>query len=229
MTTKGCRARLERLVGISTASGSSAARGLRGAMCLAFFGLATSAPLPLPGRSKSGGWGSPETDTALPGFCGADPRAGGRSAAAARTAAGAARVAAPAVGAAGAARTVEAVRGGPPLPLAGRGAIGLAALSAPVAAGRGFCAMEAADAGLVAIGTTGGRGSCRATGFAAAGDWILADCPAAGAVGAGFSAPRAGATPRRRRRRTVALFRRLVGAAHRLVSTFLPGMNQQGE
>jgi hypothetical protein len=65
MTTKGCRALFERRVGISTVSGSSAVRGLRGVICLVFFEPIGAAPTPFTSRSDRGGYGSPAPGTAL--------------------------------------------------------------------------------------------------------------------------------------------------------------------
>jgi hypothetical protein len=49
-TTKGCRALFDREVGMSTVSGSSAVRGLRGAMSWEFFAAPGEAPIPFAGR-----------------------------------------------------------------------------------------------------------------------------------------------------------------------------------
>src|SRR5208282_1314974 len=65
MTMKGCRALFERRVGISTVSGSSAVRGLRGVICLGFFEPIGVAPIPFSSRSDRGGYGSPAPGTAL--------------------------------------------------------------------------------------------------------------------------------------------------------------------
>jgi hypothetical protein len=51
-TTNGCRALFDRGVGMSTVSGSSAVRGLRGAMSWEFFAALGEAPVPLTGRPE---------------------------------------------------------------------------------------------------------------------------------------------------------------------------------
>src|SRR5208283_5173500 len=65
ITTKGCRTLFERRVGISTVSGSSAVRGLRGVICLGFFEPAAAALIPFTGRFDRGGYGSPAAGTAF--------------------------------------------------------------------------------------------------------------------------------------------------------------------
>jgi hypothetical protein len=86
MTTKGCRALLERRVGISTVSGSIAVRGLRGVMCFGLFELIGAALIPFTSRSESVGYGSAAPGTALPVSLeyGTDPRADPRSPSAGR-------------------------------------------------------------------------------------------------------------------------------------------------
>src|SRR5579863_1755248 len=81
ITTKGFRALLDRRVGISTVSGSIAARGLRGVSGLEFFAVVELAPIPFPNRAEIGGYGSPGPGTVLPGSCefGTGGRAAGRS------------------------------------------------------------------------------------------------------------------------------------------------------
>jgi hypothetical protein len=88
ITTNGCRALLERRVGISTVSGSIAVRGLRGVMGLVLFELIGTGLIPFTCRSESGGYGSPAPGTAPPLFFeyGTDPRADPRSPPASRTA-----------------------------------------------------------------------------------------------------------------------------------------------
>jgi hypothetical protein len=55
MTTKGCRALFDRVVGTSTVSGSSAVRGLRGVICFEFLEAIEAAPIPFTSRSDKGG------------------------------------------------------------------------------------------------------------------------------------------------------------------------------
>ena len=55
MTTKGCRALLDRVVGTSTVSGSSAVRGLRGVMCFGLIEPIEAAPIPFANPPDSGG------------------------------------------------------------------------------------------------------------------------------------------------------------------------------
>src|SRR5579862_1123218 len=79
--TRGCRARVERLVGTSTLSGSSTARGLRGVIrpVSGIFGVIGAGPFALGARADNGGYGSPAPCTALSDALGAG-RASGRGA-----------------------------------------------------------------------------------------------------------------------------------------------------
>src|SRR5580700_5584358 len=74
--TRGCRARLERRVGISTLSGSRTARGLRGVMRLLSGTFGVIGAGPLAARSDDGGYRSPAPCAALgPGLAsGSGPR-----------------------------------------------------------------------------------------------------------------------------------------------------------
>ena len=165
----------------------------------------------------------------LAGLCGAVPRArraGGRSARAAPDCRGGRRVAAPAVGAANARAWRFAARRR--CRLAGLGAAGLAALSAAQRA-RSLRSGSCSGAGLA-------RSERRPFAAARAGSGVLPPPETEFGRLSGRTSWRCrlfSATRRRHARRrgpcTVALFRRLVGAAHRRVSSFLPGMNNKGD
>jgi len=171
MTTKGCRALLERRAGISTVSGSSAVRGLRGVICLVLFEPMAAAPIPFTVRSERGGYGSPPPGTALPVSreYGTDARADAGL------------------------LDVRVAGDAPALPLPSRFDASLRGFSALAAAGIGFCTTEALFADVVAFDPTPGvRGGCAG---GAEADFVEDDSAAGArsrALGARRSAARAG-------------------------------------
>ena len=186
-TTKGCRAVLERRVGISTVSGSSAVRGLRGVICLGVLEPIEVVPFAVTARWEIGGYGSPAPGTAFPGAAGDGTglRADWPLARGCRATGAAAAVRCP-VG--------EATGRALPVPAGGGGAL-LGVLSALAATGRGFGA--AAVPGLETVAPACEPGACGTFGGGADVGAGAAGFKVAGAAGGTFEPFALGAGVRR--------------------------------
>ena len=177
-TTKGCRAVLERRVGISTVSGSSAVRGLRGVICLGVLEPIEVVPPAVTARWEIGGYGSPAPGTAFPAAVddGTGLRADWPLALGCRATGAAAPVRCPVGEATGRALPVPSVGGGGPL---------LGVLSALAATGRDFGA--AAVPGLETVAPVCELGACGPFGGGADVGVGAAGFKVAGAAGGTFA------------------------------------------